>query len=61
MFYHAVRLNNMLMKCRATNFTMISVGLDVFPETNHALGTFLVRVEHQDISGTSVEVLSVVN
>lgn len=51
----------MLMKCRATNFTMISVGLDVIPETNDALGTFFVRVEHQEVSGTSVEVLSIVS
>lgn len=61
MFYHAVRLNNMIIKCRATNFTVISVELDVFPETNHILGTHLMQVEHQEVSGTSVEVLSIVN
>lgn len=51
----------MLMKCRATNFTVISVELDVFPEINHSLGTYLMQVEHQEVSGTSVEVLSIVN
>lgn len=51
----------MLIKCRVTNFTVISVELDVFPETNHASGTYLMQVEHQVASGTSVEVLSRVN
>lgn len=51
----------MLIKCRATNFTVISVELDVFSETNRASGTYLVQVEHQVASGTGVEVLSRVN
>lgn len=51
----------MLIKCRATNFIVISVELDVFPKTNHTLGTFLMQVEHQEVSGTRVEVLSIVN
>lgn len=51
----------MLIKCRVTNFILISVELDVFRKTNHTLGTYLVQVEHQAVSGTIVEVLSIVN
>lgn len=48
----------MLLKWRATNFTVISVELNVFPDTNPTLGTYLMQVEHEG-SGTSV--LSIVN
>lgn len=51
----------MLIKCRATNFILISVEMDVFAEAYHTLGTYLMQVEHQAVSGTSVEVLSIFN
>lgn len=49
----------MLIKRRATKFTVISVELNVFSETNHTLGTYLMQVEHEGF-GTSVGVLSIV-
>lgn len=61
MLYHAVWIKKMLIKCRATNFILISVELDVFAEAYRTLGTYLMQVEHQAVSGTSVEVLSIFN